>query len=125
MNTIGYFEIQSTNPKREVDFYTTLFGWKFEKIPNMPIEYYHIITNTIQGGLLQRPSEIPPIHCGSNAFVCSIQVENIDKMMEQILALGGKVAMPKFAVPNKCWQAYFLDLDNNTIGLFQVDENAE
>jgi len=38
MNTIGYFEIQSSNPKREIDFYKTLFGWKFMKDDSVPID---------------------------------------------------------------------------------------
>jgi hypothetical protein len=34
-------------------------------------------------------------------------------------------ALEKFAVPGTCWQGYFLDLEGNTFGLFQVDENAK
>jgi hypothetical protein len=34
------------------------------------------------------------------------------------------VALPKFAVPGKCWQGYFIDLDGNTFGIFEVDEGA-
>jgi predicted enzyme related to lactoylglutathione lyase len=41
------------------------------------------------------------------------------------LALGGQVALPKFAVPGRCWQGYFIDLDGNTFGIFEVDENAK
>lgn len=28
MNTIGYFEIQSSDPKRDIDFYKSIFGCK-------------------------------------------------------------------------------------------------
>ena len=51
-------------------------------------------------------------------------VEDFDKTAEKILKLGGIVALPKFAIPGRCWQGYFLDLDGNTFGLFQVDETA-
>lgn len=124
MNTIGYFEIQSSDPAREIQFYTNVFGWNFILEPNLPIEYYRIETNSINGGLLKRPANIPPQEFGTNAFVCSIQVENFDLTQERILQNGGKVALPKFAVPGKCWQGYFSDADNNTFGIFEVNEGA-
>lgn len=125
MNNIAYFEIQSSSPEREVKFYSEIFGWKFTKVEGMPIQYYQIETSNIHGGLLERPAQTPPTHCGTNAFTCSIEVENFDETAEKILALGGQVAMDKFAIPNKCWQGYFIDQDHNTFGLVQVDENAQ
>ena len=125
MNSITYFEIQSSNPEREVKFYSEVFGWKFTKVEGLPIQYYQIETSNMHGGLLERPAQTPPTHCGTNAFTCSIEVENFDETAEKILALGGQVAMEKFAIPNKCWQGYFIDPDHNTFGLVQVDENAQ
>lgn len=125
VNTIGYFEIQSSNPEREKGFYSSLFGWTFEKDDNLEIEYYRIDTNRINGGLLKRPAKTPSKEFGTNAFVCSIQVENFDKVSEQILNLGGQIAMPKFAITGRCWQGYFLDQDNNTFGIFEVDSEAK
>ena len=124
MNTIGYFEIQSSDPKRDIRFYETVFGWKFKKEDKVPIEYYRIDTGSLNGGLLHRPAESPPIDYGTNAFVCSIQVANFDSTSRLILQNGGRAALPKFAVPGTCWQGYFIDLDNNTFGIFEVDENA-
>ena len=54
MNTIGYFEIQSSSLEREISFYKNVFGWKFFKEEFVPIEYYRIETNSINGGLLVR-----------------------------------------------------------------------
>lgn len=124
MNIIGYFEIQSSDPARDVAFYENVFSWKFIKEEYVPIEYYRIETNSMNGGLLKRPAPLPPTAAGTNAFTCSIQVENFDKTSELIMENGGQVAMPKFAIPGRCWQGYFIDLDYNTFGIFQVDENA-
>ena len=124
MNTIGYFEIQSSQPEREINFYKKVFGWKFIRENNVPIEYYRIETNSINGGLLQRPAKLPSTGSGTNAFVCSVQVKNFDQTQELILANGGQIALPKFAIPGRCWQGYFLDADNNAFGIFEVDENA-
>ncbi|ENX42781.1 VOC family protein [Acinetobacter sp. NIPH 2100] len=125
MNSIIYFEIQSSNPQRDIHFYQSIFEWQFEKLEGLPIEYYRITTIGIHGGLLQRPVTTPPTGCGTNAFTCSIEVENFDVTAAQILTLGGIVAMDKFAIPNRCWQGYFLDLDQNTFGICQIDENAQ
>lgn len=125
MNTIGYFEIQSSNPGREIQFYKTVFDWKFIREEFVPIGYYRIETNSINGGLLKRPAAVPPTQSGTNAFVCSIQVESFDKTAELILKNGGQIALPKFAIPARCWQGYFIDGDNNTFGIFEVDEKAK
>ena len=125
MNTIGYFEIQSSDPKRDIQFYEAVFEWKFIREEFVPIEYYRIETNSMNGGLLKRPAKVPPTESGTNAFVCSIQVENYDKTHQLIMENGGQIALPKFAIPGRCWQGYFTDLDNNVFGIFEADENAK
>ena len=124
MNSPFYFEIQASEPQKLVSFYSTIFGWKFIK-QDMPIEYYRIETEGISGGLLKRPANVPPMECGTNAFTCSMEVESFDVIAKKIFEQGGKEAMPKFAIPGKCWQGYFLDTDNNVFGIFEVDENAK
>lgn len=125
MNTIGYFEIQSSAPEREIKFYTCVFGWNFIKEEFVPIDYYRIETNGIHGGLLKRPAPLPPEEVGTNAFVCSVQVDNFDRTSELILKNGGRIALAKFAIPGRCWQGYFMDPDNNTFGIFEVNEQAK
>lgn len=125
MNTIGYFEIQSSSSKREIEFYKNIFNWTFIREYNVPIEYYRIETNSINGGLFARPAKTPPTGFGTNAFTCSIEVEDFEETAKKILDNGGKIAIPKFAIPTRCWQGYFLDLDNNTFGIFEVDEDAK
>jgi len=124
MNSIGYFEIQSSKPSREIEFYKNVFEWTFIREEQIPIEYYRIETNGINGGLLQRPAKTPPTECGTNAFTCSIQVSNFDETADKIMNNGGQIAMPKFAIPKRCYQGYFMDLDNNVFGIFEVNENA-
>ncbi len=124
MNAPNFFEIQSSNPAREMDFYKAVFGWKFTKVEGLPIEYYLIETEGSPGGLLKRPAAIPPQQCGTNAYCTSMEVRNFDESAATILANGGIVAMPKFAIPGKCWQGYFLDADGNVFGIFEVDPSA-
>lgn len=120
-----YFEIQADDPQRAIKFYVQVFGWKFSEVKGLPIQYWTIATGGSRGGLLKRPAKTPPPECGTNAFVCSLEVANFDVTARTIEQLGGTVALPKFAVPNTCWQGYFIDLDGNTFGIFQVDPNAK
>jgi len=125
MNTIAYFEIQSSDPKREAAFYKAAFGWKFVKDEEIPIEYYRTEIGGMRGALLKRPVAIPTEGFGTNAFTCSIRVENFDETSAKILKAGGQIALPKFAVPGRCWQGYFMDPDHNTFGIFQDDIEAK
>ena len=124
MNTIAYFEIQAAQPELAIAFYRAVFGWQFARDEGIPIPYWRIETGGIRGGLLQRQAKNPPPASGTNAFVCSIEVSDIDAATQAILSLGGKVALPKFAVPGVCWQGYFIDPDGNTFGVFQPDTMA-
>jgi predicted enzyme related to lactoylglutathione lyase len=120
-----YFEIQADDPRRATDFYKKIFGWKFEKAEGLPVEYWRIETGDTRGGLLKRPAKTPPPEFGTNAFVCSIEMDDFDAAEQKILNAGGQVALPKFAVPGVCWQGYFLDTERNTFGIFQPDESAK
>lgn len=124
MNTIGYFEIHADNVDDARKFYTEVFGWKFVKEEGFPIEYWRIEGAGVNGGLLKRPAKTPSPEQGTNAFVCSVQVEDFDTIAEKILTHDGEIALPKFAIAGRCWQGYFLDTQGNTFGLFEVDEKA-
>src|ERR1043166_6659685 len=124
MDQLGYFEIQADEPKRAVEFYRNIFGWDCAEQKGLSLEYWRIETGGIRGGILKRPTAVPKGPVGTNAFVCSMEVANFDETAEKIVKAGGIVAMPKFAVPEKCWQGYFLDTEGNTFGIFEVDENA-
>lgn len=127
-----HFEIQATDLERAVTFYRDVFGWEMKKWEGGPIEYYMIMTAPhdskepgINGGLLKRPAQTPPQECGTNAYVCTMQIDDFDATAKKIEAAGGIVAMPKFALAGMAWQGYFLDTEGNTFGLHQVDTNAK
>ncbi len=124
MNGHLYFEIQADDLRRAAAFYGRIFGWQFEAMPGLPVEYWRIETGGTRGGLLERPAGAPPPGRGANAFVCSIEVEDFDLTAKAIAAAGGQVALGKFAVPGTCWQGYFLDTEGNTFGIFEVDREA-
>jgi len=124
MNAPAYFEIQADDTNCALHFYREAFGWKFDKVEGLPIDYWRIETEGPRGGLLQRPVKTPPTQHGTNAYVCSMEVASFDQKAASIMRLGAQIALPKFAVPGVCWQGYFLDPEGNTFGIFQPDPQA-
>ena len=127
-----HFEIQALDPERAAAFYREVFGWQIDKWPGLSWEYWIVMTAPkdstepgINGGMLKRPAKTPAVECGTNAFVCTMAVDNYDAYEAKILAAGGKVAMPKFALPKMAWQGYYIDTEGNTFGLHQADPNAQ
>lgn len=132
MNRPVHFEIQADQPERAAAFYKDIFGWSIEKWTGASWDYWIVMTapkdsteQGINGGLLKRPAQMPPEQCGTNSFVCTMDVVDFDQTAEKILAAGGKVAMPKFALPGMAWQGYFFDTEGNTFGIHQADPNAK
>ncbi len=121
----SYFEIQVDDADRAVTFYSEVFGWKFIEATGLDTRYFRIETASSRGGLLKRVFPKPAPQSGTNAFVCSIEVKSFDDTAEKIVAAGGLVALPKFAVPGTCWQGYFVDTEGNVFGVFQVDLEAK
>lgn len=119
-----FFEIQADDVQRAAKFYQTVFGWKMSRNSGVPIEYWDIETGGSRGGLLKRPAKTTPPEHGTNAFVCSIEVESFDSVTNKIMSNGGQVALDKFPVIGRCWQGYFIDTEGNTFGIFEVDEKA-
>lgn len=131
MNRVTHFEIQADDPKRAMDFYKTVFGWQFNEWKSPNTIYWMIATAEegskepgINGGIYPRPAKRPPQQFGTNAFVCTVNVANFDETAKKILAAGGVIALPKFAMPKMAWIGYFLDTEGNTFGVYEANTNA-
>ena len=130
MSRVVHFEIQADDLDRAREFYSAAFGWTFQDYSEfVGSPYFGVITGEddepgINGGLLSRPTAAPAPEQGTNAFVCTVGVEDYDATEERILAAGGVVALPKMALPGMAWQGYYLDTEGNTIGIHQPDPNA-
>ncbi|MEY8755186.1 VOC family protein [Peribacillus frigoritolerans] len=131
MGRIVHFEIHVNDMERAKTFYGEVFGWSFQDwsdYAGMP--YFGAVTGNenehgIDGALMQRQSAPPETHQALNAFACTIGVENYDLTEAKIMENGGKLAMPKFALPGMAWQGYYIDPEGNTFGIHQPDVNAK
>ena len=126
MSRVIHFEIHAENPQRAVNFYQNLFGWEFTKWQG-PQPYWLIKTGPdsqpgINGGLLQRHG--PVDGQAVIAFVCTVDVPNLDDSFKKALATGATVAVPKMPIPGIGWLAYCKDTEGNIFGMLQPDPKA-
>jgi len=127
MPRVVHFEIHAADPERAVNFYQTLFGWTFQKWEG-PMDYWLIITGPddqrgINGGLVRREGEIDGQ--AVIAYVCTVDVENVDASVQSAIDNGGQVALPKMPIPGMGWLAYCKDTEGNIFGVMQNDPNAQ
>lgn len=130
MSRVLHFEIQAEDVDRAREFYEAVFDWSFEDWGGVTgTTYWGIVTGPddqpgINGGLLGRSAPTPPSGRGTNAYVCTVEVENYDEAERRILEAGGQVALPKMALTGMAWQGYYLDTEGNTFGIHQPDPEA-
>jgi predicted enzyme related to lactoylglutathione lyase len=130
MNRPFYFEIHVENPERAMKFYKRLFGWEFQKYEPATFDYWFVTTGKegtpgIDGGMIRRTGKTPGAKAPIIAYVCTIDVENIDKSMKAVEKAGGVQAVAKQAIPTMGWTVYYKDPEANIFGLYQVDKNAK
>src|SRR5262245_30441478 len=92
---VVWFEIPADNVERAKKFYSALFGWKIKKFPG-GMEYWHIDTGgedaSPDGGMMAR--KFP-----EQAVTNYVLVPSVDKAAAKVEKLGGKICMPRTAVP--------------------------
>lgn len=120
--SIVWFEVPAEDVDRARTFYKELFGWKIEKFPG-PMDYWHIDTGgddkSLDGGMLKRQN------AGHKGITNYISVASVEEAAKKVEKLGGKICMPKQAVPQMGYFAICQDPEENTFALWEPDENAK
>jgi uncharacterized protein len=121
-----HFEIHADDPDRAQRFYEAMFGWGFTAWGDG--SYRLIDTGAdgpgINGGLMRRHGEGPKGGEPVNAWVCTVEVDDVDAYVARAEAGGGSVAVPKTALGGVGWLAYVKDSEGNILGLMQPDDAA-
>jgi len=128
MNRVVHFEIHASNPDRMQSFYQSVFGWTINDLGPAMGNYRTIDTGKdkagilwtgINGGITPRRGEGPKGGEPVNAFVCTIEVANIDETLKKIESAGGTFATDKMEVPGVGTLAYRKDPEGNIFGVLQ------
>ena len=106
---VGHFEIPAENVDSLRNFYSSLFGWEFEKAETQG--YYMVKNAEISGALMQKesPQQV------STQFV---NVESIEDYINKAKQLGARVVKDKHEIS----EGYYVVLEDpqrNSIGLWQ------
>ena len=116
-----HFEIPAENPERAMEFYSSIFGWKFSKWDG-PMDYWVISTGQtgepgIDGGLMPRRDPNQPC-------VNTIAVSSVDDSLRAVEKGGGVCVVPKMAIPGVGWLAYCKDTEGHIFGIMHSDTTA-
>jgi predicted enzyme related to lactoylglutathione lyase len=120
-----HFEIHAGDPERAARFYRTVLGWSVEQWGDQP--YWIVVTGAedqpgINGGLLPRRGPAPESGQPVNAFVLTVQVEDLDATLASAAAEGATTALEKDFMAGVGWIAYVHDPEGNLLGLLQPEE---
>ncbi len=118
MSAIVHFEIPFDEAERAKKFYEELFGWKMEEFsPGMG--YWMITTPEGTGGGMmkrQRPDQ---------KIVDYFDVSSVLASSAKVEELGGKILVPKTAIPKMGYFAVCIDTEGNVFGLYENDPTAK
>ena len=118
---VVHFEIPFDDGDRARAFYSDVFDWQIQTMPEM--QYTIVSTGPsgdqgptepgyIGGGMMQRQEPV-------GTPVITLAVDDIDKTMAAIEEHGGSSVAPKMAVADMGFAAYFRDSEGNLMGLWQ------
>jgi predicted enzyme related to lactoylglutathione lyase len=129
MPTIVHFEIPSDNVERSKKFYSNLFGWNIEKVPadKIPegIEYWRITTKDHEGKTAVNGGMMKRMKAEQQGILNYIDIKSVEESSVKAQQLGGKIIMPKMAIPGMGYLAVCLDTENNAFGLWKNDTSAK
>ena len=119
-----HFEIHAADMDRAQLFYETMFGWTFQSWGD---DYRVITTGSegpgINGGMVRRRGDPPTGGEPVNAWMCTVDVEDVDAAVARAEANGGTVALPKMVIPGVGWLAYVRDCEGNILGMMQNERS--
>jgi hypothetical protein len=133
MNRVVHFEIHAKDLDKTQKFYESVFGWDIKDMGPQMGNYRLVNTGKdapgvqwagINGGITPRQGDGPRGGEPVNAYVCTIEVENIDATLQKIEQAGGTVATDKMDVPGVGILAYRKDPEGNIFGVLQPVQNS-
>ncbi|WP_442600706.1 VOC family protein [Paenibacillus sp. KN14-4R] len=114
MGRVVSFELNSQDPERASNFYSSVFGWKIAE-PNWG--YQDVTTGNddkpgMNGGIAKGPNDYP------HGTRIHIEVENIEEAIKKSIECGAQVVREKMEFDH-FYLAYLVDPVGNGIGLIQ------
>jgi hypothetical protein len=109
---IGHIEIPTTDLDKAKQFYFNVFSWDFKPFGNG----YLLFNN--HKGIMVGLRLVEKVSTGDTT-VFHVNIPDINSILERVKENGGSVKRNKTVIPAMGYYALFIDIDGNTIGLFQ------
>ncbi|MGD7044967.1 VOC family protein [Jeotgalibacillus proteolyticus] len=108
------FELNSQQPEKLMEFYSTIFGWEMESSNwgYTPVHTGSEGERGLGGGIAKGPEEYP------HGTRIQIQVDSIDLTLKEAKRLGARNMTEKMEFDD-FWLAYFTDPEGLGIGLIE------
>jgi uncharacterized protein len=129
-NSVSHFEIYGDNPEKLQKFYSSLFDWKIQSIPDMDYLWVETVESDdngmpkqpggINGGMMKRPPGFQ-----SNAWINYVNVDSLDASVDKAKILGATVMKPRSPVPGYGWFAILSDPQGNIFAMWETDAEAK
>jgi uncharacterized protein len=124
-NKMTHFAIHIDDIDRAKKFYESVFDWGFNDYGQQDfaqIKADKTVDGELIGALQSRKySPLPEKVIG---FECTIGVESVDDIITRVKSSGGKILVPKIAIPYVGWIAKFSDTEGNLLCAIQYDNSA-
>lgn len=132
MNRVVHFEIYAKDLDKMQKFYQAAFGWDITDMGEQMGNYRMVKTGEskpgemwpgINGGITTREDDqMPKDGAAHNAFVCTIDVPDIDEALKKVETAGGTMTVEKVDIPGVGILAYCKDPEGNIFGVMQAAE---
>ena len=124
MQRVVHFEIYTDDPEAVRPFYQDVFGWTFKKFEGSPVD--KLAGDDGRGHGCGNQWRAPAATRGQQpSTMNTVAVPSLDETTKKIEEGGGKICVPKMAIPKMGWLAYAEDPQGNVFGLMEPDTNAK
>lgn len=118
VNSINWFEISVADINRAKKFYEAVFDVKLQSMEmmEMKMEMFPSAAGSgkVNGALAQSDMHTP----GADGVKIYMNGDpDLSKALNKVEAAGGKITMPKTAIGENGFMAFFTDTEGNAIGL--------
>lgn len=123
-NKLIHFAIYVDNVSRAQNFYSEVFNWGFNSYG--PSDFMQIKSDEINGELIGalQARKYSPVSEKIIGLECTIEVDDIELIIEKVKNSGGKILMDKTAIPSVGWIVKFLDTEGNLVCAMENNPKA-
>lgn len=118
---VVHWEFWSKQPGDLADFYTEVFDWQIEHVPEMDYRLVDTASDDGINGGIMTPDEGP--WPGNMAFY--ILVDDLAAYRDKIVAAGGEIVVDQIDLPGMGAFVLFADPDGRVLGMWQQAEDDE